>query len=122
MMAPIPLALRDIEKGTLLPLGVSTARRSRLLPDVPTIAEAGVPGFEHPIWYGLWAPAATPPPVVDKLAMDIARALDGPNLSDWLVSHGAERMTMTQSAFALFVAHEAEEATRLIQAAEKGPR
>jgi tripartite-type tricarboxylate transporter receptor subunit TctC len=50
MMAPIPLALQDIHHGRLVPIGVSTGRRSSLLPDVPTIAEAGVPGFDFPIW------------------------------------------------------------------------
>jgi tripartite-type tricarboxylate transporter receptor subunit TctC len=60
MMAPIPLALPDIREGRLLTLGVSNARRSSLLPEVPTIAEAGVTGFDFPIWYGIWAPAGTP--------------------------------------------------------------
>ena len=53
-LAPIPLALPDIREGTLVALGVSTARRSSLLPEVPTIAEAGVAGFDFPIWYGVW--------------------------------------------------------------------
>ena len=60
MMAPISLALSPIRDGKLVALGVSTARRSTLLPEVPTIAEAGVAGFDFPIWYGIWAPAGTP--------------------------------------------------------------
>ena len=54
MMAPISLALPQIRDGKLVALGVSTARRSTLLPEVPTIAEAGVAGFDFPIWYGIW--------------------------------------------------------------------
>jgi tripartite-type tricarboxylate transporter receptor subunit TctC len=75
MMAPISLALADIRAGKLRGLGVTTQKRSSLLPDVPTVAEAGVPGFDYSIWYGVWVPAGTPAQVVDKLAKDIARAL-----------------------------------------------
>ena len=88
MMAPIQLALVDIRAGRLRALGVTTKKRSSLLPEVPTIAEAGVSGFDSPIWYGVWVPAGTPDGVVDKLAKDIARALATPDLRDWLVSMG----------------------------------
>ncbi len=67
MLAPIQLALADILAGRLRPLGVTTTNRSNLLPEVPTIAEAGVPGFDYPIWYGVWVPAGTPAGVVDKV-------------------------------------------------------
>ncbi len=79
-MAPISLALPQIRDGKLIALGVSTARRSALLPEVPTIAEAGVAGFDFPIWYGLWAPAGTPAGVIDKLVKDIGRVLAGQSL------------------------------------------
>ena len=117
MMAPIPLALADIRGGGLRALGVSTKRRSYLLPEVPTIAEAGVAGFDFPIWYGVWAPAGTPAAVVDKLAKDIARVLAAPDLRDSLAKHGAEPMSMTPSEFARFVLSESESAARLIKAA-----
>lgn len=116
-MAPISLALPAIRDGKLVALGVSTARRSTLLPEVPTIAEAGVAGFDFPIWYGIWAPAGTPAGVVDKLAKDIARALAGPDLRDWIAKHGGEPMSMTQPEFARFVQSESESAARLIKAA-----
>ena len=121
IMAPIPLALADIRAGNLIALGVSGARRSSLLPEVPTIAEAGVAGFDFPIWYGLWAPAGTPPAVVEKLARDIAHALAAPDLRDSLAKHGAEPMSMTQATFARFVLSESERASRLIRAAEIRP-
>jgi tripartite-type tricarboxylate transporter receptor subunit TctC len=97
---------------------VSTKERSYLLPDVPTIAEAGVAGFDYPIWYGVWAPAGTPTGVVDKLAKDIARALAAPHLRDWLAKHGAEPMCMTQPEFARFVLSECEKPARIIEAAK----
>ncbi len=121
-MAPISLALSAIRDGRLVALGVSTARRSTLLPEVPTIAEAGVAGFDFPIWYGIWAPARTPATVVDKLAKDIGRALAGPDLRDWLAKHGADLMSMTQPEFAKFVQSESESAAQLIRAAGIRPQ
>jgi tripartite-type tricarboxylate transporter receptor subunit TctC len=117
MFAPISITLTPIRDGKLLPLGVSTARRSSLLPDVPTIAEAGVIGFDFPFWYGMWVPARTPKYVVDKLAKDIARVLAEPNMREWLAKHGADRMNMTQPEFARYVRRESESAARLIKSA-----
>jgi len=122
LLAPIPLALADIRAGKLRALGVSTKRRSSLLPKVPTIAEAGVAGFDYPIWYGVWAPAGTPAGVVDKLAKDIASALAAPDLRDWLAKHGADPMSMTQPEFARFVLSESENAARIIKAAGIKPQ
>ena len=75
MMAPIQLALADIRAGKLRALGVTTKSRSHLLPEVPTVSEASVPGFDYPIWYGVWVPNGTPAGVVDKLAKDIVDQL-----------------------------------------------
>jgi tripartite-type tricarboxylate transporter receptor subunit TctC len=122
MMAPIQLALTDIRSGNLRALGVTTKSRSHLLPEVPTIAEAGVPGFDYPIWYGVWVPAGTPAAVVDKLAKDIARVLAAPELRDWLKEHGADRMSMTQPEFAGFVLEESESAKRIVKAAGVKPQ
>jgi tripartite-type tricarboxylate transporter receptor subunit TctC len=122
MMAPIQLALVDIRAGNLRALGVTTKKRSSLLPEVPTISEAGVPGFNHPIWYGVWVPAGTPVDVVDKLAKDIARALATPDLRDWLVKHGGDPMSMTQPDFARFVVSESENAARIAKAAGIKPQ
>ena len=122
MMAPVSLALPQIRDGKLVALGVTSARRSSLLPEVPTIAEAGVAGFDYPIWYGVWAPAGTPAGVVDKLAKDIARALGGPDLREWLAKHGAEPMSMAQPEFARFVLSESESAARIIEAAGIKPQ
>ncbi len=121
MIAPISYAMGDIRTGKLRALGVTTKKRSSLLPEVPTIAEAGVPGFDYPIWYGVWVPAGTPAAVVDKLAKDIARVLAAPELRAWLEEHGAERMSMTQPEFARFVLEESESAKRVVKAAGAKP-
>jgi len=122
MMAPIQLALADIHAGKLRALGVTTKNRSHLLPEVPTISEAGVHGFDWPIWYGVWVRAGTPAGVVDKIANDIARVLAAPELRAWLEEHGAERMSMTQPEFARFVLKESESAKRIIKATGVKPR
>jgi len=117
VIAPIALALVDIRAGRLCALGVSTRKRSSLMPDVPTIAEAGVPGFDYPIWYGVWVPAGTHAGVVDKLAQGIARALASPDVRDRLARHGADPMIMTQPEFARFVLSESESAMKIAEAA-----
>jgi len=122
LLAPIQLALVDIHAGRLCPLGVSTRKRSSLLPEVPAIAEAGVADFDYPIWYGVRTPAGTPAGVVDKLAKDIARALAAPDLREWLAKHGTDAMNMTQPEFARFVLSESESAERILETAGIKPQ
>jgi tripartite-type tricarboxylate transporter receptor subunit TctC len=122
LLGPIQLALVDIRAGKLRALGVSTKKRSSQLPEVPTIAEAGVSGLDWPIWYGVWAPAGTPAGVVDKLSRDIARALATPEMRDWLASHGADPMSMTHPEFVRFVLSESESASRIIKDAGVKPQ
>jgi tripartite-type tricarboxylate transporter receptor subunit TctC len=122
MIAPISITLLPIREGKLVALGVTTMRRSTLLPEVPTIAEAGVTGYDFPIWYGVWVRASTPAGVVDRLAKDIARVLAGPDLRDWITRHGGELMSMTQPEFARFVLSESESAARLTKAAGIKPQ
>jgi tripartite-type tricarboxylate transporter receptor subunit TctC len=122
MIAPISLALPAIRDGNLVALGVSTARRSTLLPEVPTIVETGVAGFDFPIWYGIWVPAGTPAGVVDKLAKDIGQVLDESEIRDWIAKHGGEPMSMTHAEFARFVQSESENAAQIINAAGFKPQ
>jgi tripartite-type tricarboxylate transporter receptor subunit TctC len=111
-LVPISIVLPSVHDGTLVALGVSTARRSTLLPEVPTIAEAGVAGFDFSIWYGIWAPAGTPTGMVDKLANDVGRVLAGQDLREWIAGHGGEPMSMTRPEFVRFVESESEGAAR----------
>ena len=122
VITPISIALQPIHDGTLLPLGVTTLRRSTLLPNVPTIDQAGVKGFNFPIWYGMWVPAGTPAAVVDKLAKDIAHVLATPELRRWVAEHGGELMSMSRAEFAGLVQSESERAARLGTAAGSRPQ
>ena len=115
-MLPIPPAAPYLQDGSLVALGVSTARRSRLLPDVPPLTEAGVAEFDFPIWYGIWAPARTPASIVSALAGDIANTLAMAELSEWLTQHDADPMLMTPAEFGAFVVSECERAAMLLPA------
>ncbi len=115
MMAPIDLAFTDIRAGKLVALGVTTKKRASLLPEVPTIAEAGIPGFDFSIWYGVWVPTGTPAGVVNKLAKDIARVMAAPDVRDWLANHGADSLSMTQPEFGRFVRSESQWAARVVR-------
>jgi tripartite-type tricarboxylate transporter receptor subunit TctC len=116
VMLPISIAVPHLVDGSLVPLGVTTAQRSPALPDVPTLAEAGVPGYAFPIWYGVWAPARTPIGIVERLAGDISSTISHPAIHDWLVNQGMEPMSMAPEAFARFVADETQRALRTIEA------
>jgi tripartite-type tricarboxylate transporter receptor subunit TctC len=117
-MAPISMAEAPIAARSLVALGVSAATSSRLLPTVPTIAEGGAAGFDFPIWYGIWAPAATPPATVDQLHAGVAEALATDALRARLRDHDAEAIDMTTTEFGDFVGREVERARRIANASE----
>jgi tripartite-type tricarboxylate transporter receptor subunit TctC len=114
-VSPISIAAPHFRRGELVPLGVTASRRSPLLPDVPTIAEAGVAEYDFPVWYGLWAPAATPPAIAEQLATAVTTVLADPDLRDWLATHGAEPVSMTRTEFARFVRMENERAAQIVK-------
>jgi tripartite-type tricarboxylate transporter receptor subunit TctC len=114
---PLAVGLPLVRSGKLIALGSSGKQRSSLLPEVPTIAEAGVGGFSELFWTGIWAPAGTPAAVVDKLALDVARALAMPDLRERLTQLGSDPMSMTQAEFARFVRNEVEGTARIAKAA-----
>ena len=84
---------------------------------MPTIAEAGVPSFEFSFWNGLWAPAGTPPQIVERIAADVRRAFALPDMRERLANLGAEPMEMTPAQFSRFVQGEIEDAARIGKAA-----
>lgn len=106
MFDNMPSAISHVKAGKLRPLAVTTAQRSPALPDVPTIAEAGVPGYEATSWFGLLAPAKTPAPVVAKLNAAILKALADPDVKNKLLEQGAEPAGETPAQFAAFIASE----------------
>jgi len=115
--SPISAALPNVRDGKLIALGVSTSKRSSALPNVPTIAESGLPGFDYNLWVGLFAPAGTPPDIVDKINKDIVRSLQSPEIKERLSTLGAEAMPMTPAEFKSFVHGEIDDSGKVIKAA-----
>jgi tripartite-type tricarboxylate transporter receptor subunit TctC len=99
----LPSSLPQIRAGSVIALGLATAERLPSLPDLPTIAEAGVPGFEVSGWFGVLAPAGTPAGAVARLRADIAGALADADFRARLASQGAEPLGMTPDAFAAMI-------------------
>ena len=96
----VPNALPNLNNGKLKALGVSTAKRYAELPDVPSIAEAGVPGYDATIWLGLLAPPGTPRDVVMKINAEITRVLSNPEAKKLMASAGVDVATSTPEEFA----------------------
>jgi tripartite-type tricarboxylate transporter receptor subunit TctC len=102
MLATLPF----VQSGKLKVLGVSKATRVPLLPDVPTIAEQGVPGFESGTWQGLLVPAGTPPAVLARLSTELTRIIRSPDVRARLSAQGAEVYTMSAGEFSTFFERE----------------
>ena len=117
VFAPIGLAIPLVKDKRLLALGVTPAARSPALPDVPTIAEAGVAGFEFDTWYGIFAPGATPRPLVAQISADVARALASADVREKFATRGAVPKPSTPEAFDRFVRAEIDKLGKIIKAA-----
>jgi tripartite-type tricarboxylate transporter receptor subunit TctC len=105
-MGTIVQAMPHIRSGRLKVLGIGSTRRLATLPDTPTIAESGVPGYEAANWWGIIAPAGTPPAVVKRLHAETATILKLPEIQKWFVTEGAEGADMTTAQFAKFILSE----------------
>ena len=99
----VPTMAPMIKAGLVRPLGTTGKTRSPILPDVPTIAEAGVAGFNATLWVGFMAPAGTPQPIVDKLSQEITKVLSRPDIKEAWEKTGATPITMTQTDFKVFM-------------------
>ena len=113
----VPNVLPHIKAGKMKVIGVSGLQRSFLLPDTPTVAEAGVPGFEVNVWFGMQVPAGTPRPVVDKLNRDIVSLLKEPDVIQRFRNQGVEVVASTPEQFATLVRNEINKWTQLIKEA-----
>lgn len=113
----IPVNLPMIKAGKVKPLGVSLARRSPLLPDVPTMIEAGVPGYEVNVWYGLFAPRGTPQPVVAQIAADVSRQLKSPEMQERFAGLGVDAAGTTPAEFGVLFRTEIEMWAKVVKAA-----
>jgi tripartite-type tricarboxylate transporter receptor subunit TctC len=120
--APINAALSHVHGGKALALAVSSAQRSPLLPNVPTIAESGVPGFDYTLWVGLWGAAAMPAELVAKINGDVRKALASPDLKDRLTKLGTLPMDMSPQQFTEFVRKELDDTAKVMKAAGIKPQ
>lgn len=117
VMVPIPTVYGHIKAKRLRPLGVSSTKRSPVLPDLPTIAEAGVPGYEFSTWYGVLAPAKTPKAVIARLNAAVVKALKDPALREKLLATGLDPQPSTPAEFASLIRSETARWKKVIEEA-----
>lgn len=109
-------SLAQVKGGRVRALAVTTARRSGLAPDLPTIAESGIAGFDISTWFGIFVPAGTPRQAIDRLHAEFAAALAAPEVREKLLAMGAEPVGNTPAEFAAFVKSEATKYAKLVKA------
>jgi tripartite-type tricarboxylate transporter receptor subunit TctC len=117
MFSNVPTVIQHVRNGKLRPLAVTGSKRSTAIPNIPTVAESGVAGYEVTAWYGVSAPARTPPVIVERLNAEIVRALNSPDLRDRLISQGADPVGNTPEQYTAFIQNEISKWAKVIQAA-----
>ncbi|CAB5700261.1 Argininosuccinate lyase [Delftia tsuruhatensis] len=110
-----PTALPHIEAGKLIPLATTGLKRPAYMPDIPTVAEAGYPGFEALNWYAFVAPGKTPKPMLDRWNTEIVKVLNDPGVKEALNKHGLTPQPTTRAEFAAFMKKEYEQWGRLVK-------
>jgi len=106
VMTSLPSAMTQVQAGRLKAIAVGSEQRSSFMPELPTINESGVPGYFAEFWWGLAAPSRTPNDIVNRLAAELTRALQSPDLKQRFAAEGAEPSVMTREQFTRFVANE----------------
>ena len=117
MFSPPPEATPNIRTGRLKALAISGATRSPVLPQVPTFAEGGMPGFTAKNWFGILAPAGTPQPVIRKISAEIARILALPDIREKLLSQGMDPFISTPEEFGALLKADLALYAKIIKAA-----
>lgn len=112
---PVAGAIAGIREGKLFALAVTGEKRSAMLPQVPTMMEAGLRNMERSAWFGFWGPSGVPSGIVEKIANDIARAMASPDVREKFAKAGAEPMSMTPAQFSAFVQDETAASKRFIK-------
>ena len=113
----LPVLLPHVRSGRVKGLAVGSAKRSALVPEFPTIAEAGVPGYESTTAFGILAPARTAHPIVDKLSREIAAAIKAPELKEGLAARGFEPVGSTPDEYAEHLRNELKRYAHLVKVA-----
>jgi tripartite-type tricarboxylate transporter receptor subunit TctC len=109
-------AMAQVKGGKVRAIAVTTAQRSKLAPELPTMAEGGMPGFDISTWFGLLAPAGTPADVIAKWNADVVKALNAPDVREKMLAQGAEPAPTTPAEFAAFIAREREKYAKIVKA------
>jgi tripartite-type tricarboxylate transporter receptor subunit TctC len=117
MIDAITTTAPTVQEGQVRALGTTGLKRSSVLPDVPTIAEAGVPGYEATIWLGIMAPAGTPATVVDKLNSEVNKVLELPATREAWAKQGAEPLVMTPAEFDKYLRGDIDKWAKVIHTA-----
>ena len=116
MFATIPSAINHIRAGKLRALAVTSLKRSGGLPDVPTIAESGYPGFDASSWFGLVGPAGLPPEIAQKVAGEVAKILAVPAMREKFIQQGSDPVGSTPEEFGAYMRAETEKWARVVKA------
>jgi len=113
----VPTVINQVRRGKLRALAVTGPKPSSAAPGIPTVAEAGVPGYEVTSWYGLSLPAKTPQPIVDRMSKEAVHALNDPGLRKRLTELGAEAVGNSPDEYAAFIRREIDKWAKVIKAA-----
>src|SRR5690606_28973452 len=120
MFDNLPSSMGGIQSGRLIPLAVTSAERSPSLPDLPTIAESGVPGFDATSWFGLVAPAGTPADIVEAVNKAVVANSARPEAREKFLAQGAQPSDMNPAQFTEFIANERKKWSKVV--AESGAK
>jgi tripartite-type tricarboxylate transporter receptor subunit TctC len=115
LFAPSQTVIQHVRAGKLKALATTGARRTETLPELPTVAESGLPGYEALGWFGVLAPAATPRPIVDRLSADANRVLADPDVRSRMIAFGADPRGNTPEEFAHFIREDQAKWARLMR-------
>src|SRR5690625_4763068 len=117
MFHNVPVVLQHTESGEIKALGITSMERNPAVPNIPTLDEQGLDGYEMTSWYGIWVPAGTPEAIIKKLHEDIAEALQHPNIERWMTTQAGTPGGGTPEELAEFQRVESEKWAKLIKAA-----
>ncbi|HUP94493.1 MAG TPA: tripartite tricarboxylate transporter substrate-binding protein, partial [Burkholderiales bacterium] len=120
--ATVLSAIPHVKSGKIRALGVTTKKRVSVVPDVPTIADSALPGFEASQWFGILAPARTPRPIVDRLNQALAKASSSPDVKSRFAAEGVEVVNSTPEEFSAVIKRELVQWAKVIKAAGITPQ
>jgi len=121
LFGSMPAVLPHAKSGKVRPLAVGTSKRSPSLPDVPTVAESGYPGYEASLWLGFIAPRGTPKPIIDRLHSELVAIVGAPETKEILARNGADPITNTPAQFQTLIKDEIGKYVKTVKAAGMKP-